>query len=51
MPDDYPMAEHTGRHRFVAVIDSNGRLIFSEPLDGNPILIGYQEVLRKSINN
>ena len=48
--DDYPRMKNTRTPRFVAVVDSNGTLIFDKPFDNNPILIKHQEKLEKLVS-
>ncbi len=44
--DDHPTMRNSRTPRFVAVVDSKGTLSFDEPDDKNPVLIGYQEILK-----
>jgi len=46
--DDYPMMSDGKTPRFVAVVDFTGTLIFAEPYDKNPVLIRYQEILKRA---
>ena len=43
--DDYPKMSDCRTPRLVAVVDSNGTLIFDKPFDNNPVLIRYQKIL------
>ena len=44
--DDYPTMRNSRTPRFVAFLNSKGKLTFDEPDDKNPVLIGYQERLK-----
>lgn len=43
--DDYPMMSDGRTPRFVAVVDSEGNLIYDKPHDNNPVLMRYQKIL------
>ena len=43
--DDYPKMSDGRTPRFVAVVDSKGKLTYDKPYDNNSVLIGYQEIL------
>ena len=48
--DDYPKMSDCRTPRFVAVVDSNGTLIFDKPFDNNPVLIKHQAKLEKLVS-
>lgn len=48
--DDHPKMSDCRTPRLVAVVDSEGTLIFDKPFDNNPVLIKYQEILDRSFS-